>query len=81
MKMSVSWDVAQCSLIELKRRFGYAYCFYHRRSVMSEVLVSFYETTCHDAHKSHLKVAASFVTFQAKVLRTRRKKIEIKVVK
>jgi hypothetical protein len=32
IKMTVFWDVAQCSLVETDRRFGGAYCLHHHSS-------------------------------------------------
>jgi hypothetical protein len=30
MKFRVLWDVAQCSHVEVDRRFGGAYCLHHQ---------------------------------------------------
>jgi hypothetical protein len=39
--MTAFWDNAQCSLIEVDRRFGGAYCLHHQGDKTS---VNFYET-------------------------------------
>jgi hypothetical protein len=30
MKIAVSWEKGSCSLVEVERRFGSAYCFHHQ---------------------------------------------------
>jgi hypothetical protein len=37
MKMAVFWDVALCSLIDISRRFGGDYCFYHHLRAASNI--------------------------------------------
>jgi hypothetical protein len=48
MKMTVFWDVAPCSLVQINQHFRGAYCLHHQgdkgRSI-SETLVNFYHTT------------------------------------
>jgi hypothetical protein len=55
MKITVFWDVALCSLVEIDRCFRGAHCLHHQGDVLialmmeavsiSETLVSFYQTT------------------------------------
>jgi hypothetical protein len=49
----MSWDNAACSLVEVDRRFGCAYCLHHQGSKplmmdvvsISKTSINFYETT------------------------------------
>jgi hypothetical protein len=49
MNMTVFWDVAPCSLVEIDRRFRGAYCLYHQGRVeavsTSETSVNLYKAT------------------------------------
>jgi hypothetical protein len=62
MKMTVFWDVASCSLIEIDQHLRCAYCLHHKIIALmmetvntSETSVNFYETTrCNIAEDSHL---------------------------
>jgi hypothetical protein len=42
--MTVFWDVAPCSLVEIDRSFRGAYCLHHQGD-RPEMSVSFYQTT------------------------------------
>jgi hypothetical protein len=44
VKMAVFWVVAQCSLVEVYRRFRGACCLYHQGD-LSLMVVNFYQTT------------------------------------
>jgi hypothetical protein len=64
MKMTVFWEVAPCSLVEIYWRFKGAYCLHHQggESVMmeaastSETSINFYRTTRRNIPKvSHLQ--------------------------
>jgi hypothetical protein len=55
--MTVFWDVAPCSLVEIDRRFTGAYCLHYEGDEAvstSETLINFYETTrCNIPEDSH----------------------------
>jgi hypothetical protein len=62
MKITVFWDVAPCSLVEVDRRFRGAYFLHHQR--IPETSVRFHETTrrsipedshIHTGHRENLK--------------------------
>jgi hypothetical protein len=44
LKTRAFWDIAQCSLAEVDRRFRRAYCLHHQGDRSSETSVSFYQT-------------------------------------
>jgi hypothetical protein len=60
MKMTVFWDIAQCSLVEVYRHFKGACCLHHQGMIMeaagtSEMLVNFYWITwCNIPEGTHL---------------------------
>jgi hypothetical protein len=60
MKVTVFWDVALCSLVEIDRRFRSAYCLHYQALMVeaertSETPVSIYETTRHNVPEdSHI---------------------------
>jgi hypothetical protein len=49
--MTVLWDVAPCSLVDIYRRFRGVYCLHHQGDLMMEAVITsetsiiFYETT------------------------------------
>jgi hypothetical protein len=51
MKMTVFWDVAPCSLVEVYRRFRCAHCLHHQgdeTTRTSKMSVNFYQTARHN---------------------------------
>jgi hypothetical protein len=55
LKMTVFWDVASCSLVEIDRRFRGAIALMMEAVSIPETLVCFYEITCHSIPEdSHL---------------------------
>jgi hypothetical protein len=73
MKMTVFWDVAQCSLIDIDRRFRGAYCLTHgalntllmEAVSFSETSVSIHQTIrCNIPDDSHLQSGLSRPRFE-----------------
>jgi hypothetical protein len=59
--MSVLWDVASCSLVEIDRRFRGIYCLHHRpeeeKLCFSETIDHLHKTTRHSiTEDGHLHV-------------------------
>jgi hypothetical protein len=57
MKVTVLWDVASCSFVEIDRRFRGAYCLHHLIALMMEA-ASTSETSVNIPEDSHLYIAA-----------------------
>jgi hypothetical protein len=65
MEMTVLWDVAPCSLVEICRRFKSAYCLHHQDT--SKMSVDIYETTRRNiTEDSHLQTSNKWKIFGAK---------------
>jgi hypothetical protein len=65
MQMTVFYDVAPCSLVEIGRRFRDAYCLHHQGAlimetvIISETMVIFYQTARRNiTEDSHLHYSA-----------------------
>jgi hypothetical protein len=69
MKMTVFWDVALCSLVEIDQSFRGAYCLHHQNLMIEEVCtsetsVNFYETTWRNiTEDSHLHPESMFFSY------------------
>jgi hypothetical protein len=55
MKMTIFWDVALCSLVEISRRFESSYCWHYQNS--SETSANFYQ-----AARRRIPGTVAFVT-------------------
>jgi hypothetical protein len=62
MKITIFWNVALCSLIEIGRSFSSAYCLHRQSALMmqavsnAETSANFYQTTeCNNTEDSHLQ--------------------------